>query len=507
MPHQPKHTLWAAIALAATLLTGPAHAAGNLRIGIAEDPDLLDPARGGSYVGRIIFAALCDKLVDIDAKLSFVPQLATTWEWAPDNLSLTLKLRPGVKFHDGEAVDAEAVRVNLMRYQTAPESVRKGEVKPISAVEVIDPLTVRIKLSQPYAPLVAVLADRAGMLISPKALARLGADVANDPVCTGPFKFTERVAQDHITLDKFPAYWDAGRVNLDRITYRPYADSTVRLVNLQSGQLDMIERMAPSDAGRVKADPKLRLLTSPGIAYQGLFINLAHGPDADNPLGRDPRVREAFEKSIDRTIINQVAGEGMFTPSNQVEAPGTPYWNAARPVPPRDVAGAKALLKAAGYDKVTFTLLTYNAPIAQQTAELIQSMAGEAGFDVKIKMMEANAATQSAINGEYQMTTGIWSGRADPDGNVSIWLANDGFLNWGRYDNPTLNDLLIKARGVTDVTARKALYDQVSDIYLRDRPFIVMYHQTWLFGTTEHLSGFTPVPDGLIRPQGIQLRN
>jgi peptide/nickel transport system substrate-binding protein len=102
-----------------------------------------------------------------------VPQLATKWEWSADNMALTVTLRPGVTFHDGEAVDAEAVKVNLTRYQSAPESVRKGEVKPIAAVEVVDKLTVRIRLSQPYAPLVAVLADRAGMLISPKALARM----------------------------------------------------------------------------------------------------------------------------------------------------------------------------------------------------------------------------------------------------------------------------------------------------------------------------------------------
>ncbi len=497
---------WAAIALVVSMATGAAQAASVMRVGIAEDPDILDPARSGSYVGRILFAALCDKLVDIDAKLAFQPQLATKWEWSADNMALTVTLRPGMTFHDGEVVDAEAVRINLTRYQSAPESVRKGEVKPIAAIEVVDPLTVRLKLAQPYAPLVAVLADRAGMLMSPKALARLGADVSKDPVCAGPFKFTERVAQDHITFDRFSGYWDAGRVHLDRIVYRPYADSNIRLINLQSGQLDLIERMPPSDATRVKADPKLRLLTSPAIAYQSLFINLAHGSMADNPLGKDARVREAFEKAIDRNVINQVIGEGMFVPNNQAESPTSPYWNAARPVPPRDLAGAKALLKSAGYEKVSFELLTYNAPIAQQTAELIQSMAGEAGFDIKIKMMEANAATTAAINGEYQMTTGIWSGRADPDGNIAIWLAKDGFLNWGRYDNPTLDALLVKARGVTDVAARKAMYGEISDIYLKDRPFVVMYHQTWLFGTNDRLVGFAPVPDGLLRPQGIELK-
>ena len=159
-----------AACLGLLLLTGAAHASGTLRIGLNEDPDALDPARGGSFVGRMVFAAVCDKLVDIDAQNNFVPQLATAWAWSPDNLALTVTLRDGVKFHDGEAMDADAVKANLERYRTAPESLRKGELKPVSSVEVVDPHTVRLHLSQPYAPLVAVLADRAGMMISPKAL-------------------------------------------------------------------------------------------------------------------------------------------------------------------------------------------------------------------------------------------------------------------------------------------------------------------------------------------------
>ncbi len=122
----------------------------------------MDPARGGTFVGRIIFAAVCDKLVDLDAKNNFVPQLATSWEWSPDNLALTLKLREGVKFHDGEMLDADAVKANLERYRTAPESVRKGELKPVTSVEVVDPHTVRLHLSQPYAPLVAVTVGSRG---------------------------------------------------------------------------------------------------------------------------------------------------------------------------------------------------------------------------------------------------------------------------------------------------------------------------------------------------------
>src|SRR5258708_14459342 len=186
---------------------GPAVAlpwsAGTVRVGLGSDPDILDPAIGGSYDGRVVFAALCDKLVDIDASLQFVPQLATEWSWGEDARSLTLKLRQGVVFHDGEAFDAAAVKANIERYKTMPESKRKAELALVSGVEVIDPATVKLQLSRAYAPLVAVLSDRAGMMVSPKAAAAAGPQAGERLVCSGPYRFTERVAQDRIVVDRF----------------------------------------------------------------------------------------------------------------------------------------------------------------------------------------------------------------------------------------------------------------------------------------------------------------
>ena len=485
----------AAACLGMLLLAGAARAAGTLRIGINEDPDALDPARSGSFVGRVVFAAVCDKLIDTDAQMNFVPQLATAWTWSPDNLALTVTLRDGVTFHDGETMDADAVKANLERYRSAPESLRKSELKPVSSVEVIDPHTVRLHLTQPYAPLVAVLADRAGMMISPKALGR---DVTTDLPCAGPFKLTERVAQDRIVVDRFPDYWNAPAIKLDRIVYQPIPDTTVRLVNLEARQLDMVERLGPTDVTAVQRDPRLKLISQPALAYYSMSINLA----PDSPL-KDARVREALEASIDRDALNQVVFDGRFIPSNQFEAPGSRYWDPDHPVPPRDVAKAKALLTAAGQGHPRFTLLVGNNPVDQQVGQVIQSMAEEAGFDIKLQAAEANALVAAGRAGNYQATIVIWSGRPDPDGNVAIWLACNGFLNWGKYCNPKFDDLLARARGVTDVAQRQALYRQVVDVYLDDRPHIVLYHAKWLWALSDKVSGFVPTPDGLIRPQGM----
>ena len=223
--------------LCATLaLSGAALAQTTLRIGLAEDPDILDPTLARTFVGRIVFAGLCDKLFDLDEKLNIVPQLATSYQWAPDHKSITLKLRSGVTFNDGEKFDAAAVKFNIERHKTLPGSNRRGELAPVTTVDIVDPMTVRLNLSAPFAPLLAQLADRAGMIVSPKAAQAEGDKFGAKPVCTGPFKFVERVAQDRIVLERYPNYWDKQNVHIERIVYLPIVDSTVRLANLRSGR-------------------------------------------------------------------------------------------------------------------------------------------------------------------------------------------------------------------------------------------------------------------------------
>lgn len=501
-----KRGLSAASLIIALALAGPAAASGTLRIALQEDPDVLDPAQGVSFVGRVVFAGLCDKLIDIDQKLAYVPQLATGWSWSADNLTLTMKLRPGIVFHDGTKFDAAAVKANIERYKNASESKRKTELKQVSAVEIVDPLTVRFVLSEPYAPLLGILSDRAGMMVSPKAIAEEGDKLSNNLVCAGPYKFVERVAQDRIVLEKFDRYWNPGAIKIDKVIYVSVPDQSVRLANLKAGGLDIAERIAPTDLDAVRGDPRLKLVESPSLAYYNLFINLDNGEPANTPLGKNAKVREALEAAIDRNIINQVVFNGEYIASNQPVPPGSTYYARDFPVPPRDLAKAKRLLAEAGVPHPSFTLLTANAPIDLRVAEVVQSMAAEAGFDIKIQANEANTLVAAASKGDYQATIVIWSGRPDPDGNISIWLACDGFLNWGKYCDPKLDALLAKARQTTVVAERQALYAQAAAIYLTARPHLFLYHLKWLWGTTAKLDGFTPYPDGIIRLKGMTLR-
>ena len=224
--------LAATAALLVSLGTG-VQAQTTLRIGIAEDPDILDPTLARTYVGRIVFSAVCDKLFDIDEKLNIVPQLALSHETSADGKEVTIKLRPNVKFHDGEPLDAEAAKFSIERHQTLPSSFRKSELASLDHVEVVDPLTIKLVLNKPYAPLIAQLTDRAGMMVSPKAAKEAGDKFGLKPVCAGPYKFVERVQQDRIVVDRFADYWNKDNVHIDRVVYLPITDIDTLIARLR----------------------------------------------------------------------------------------------------------------------------------------------------------------------------------------------------------------------------------------------------------------------------------
>jgi len=477
----------------------------TLRIGLAEDPDVLDPTLARTFVGRIVFAALCDKLFDIDEKLNIVPQLATAYEWSPDSKALTLKIRPGVTFHDGEKLDAAAVKYNIERHKTMAGSNRRGELAPVASVDVVDPGTVRLNLSAPFAPLLAQLADRAGMMVSPKSAQADGDKFGAKPVCSGPFRFVERVAQDRIVLERFANYWNKGEIHVDKVVYLPIVDATVRLANLKSGQLDFIERMASSDVPALKTDARFRISKITEIGYQGITINVGKSDLAQkNPLGKDPRIREAFELALDREGIVQVAMDGEATVGNQWVAPDNAFYAKNVPVPKRDVARAKALLAEAGVPNPGFTLMTPTNTDQQKIAQVVQAMVKEAGFDMKIQSTEFATSLDMADKGQYDAYVLAWSGRADPDGNIFSFDACKQPLNYAGYCKPEVDEILNKSRTTRDAAERRKLFEQLAAIALKDRPIVYLYHRHWLWAYTNKLSGLRAVPDGLVRVQGLK---
>jgi peptide/nickel transport system substrate-binding protein len=497
-----------AVTAAALLLAFevPVQAQTTLRIGLAEDPDILDPTIGRTYVGRIVFAAFCDKLFDIDEKLSIVPQLALSHETSADGKEMTIKLRPGVKFHDGEPLDAEAAKFSLERHLSLPTSFRKPELAALDHVDVVDPLTIKLILKTPYSPLIAQLTDRAGMMVSPKAAKEAGDKFGLNPVCAGPYKFVERVQQDRMVFEKFQDYWNKDNVLIDRVVYLPIVDPTVRLANLKSGGLDLIERVLATDIKDVRADSRLVLSTAPELGYLGLTINVANDKSKGG-LSQSEKVRQALDFSIDREAVNQVVFNGEFTPGNQWVSPTHPYYQKAFPVRGRDIAKAKALLKEAGVAlPVAIDYMVPKGAENEAVAQVVQSMAAEAGFNIKIRVVEFATTFKQAQAGEFQVFQINWSGRIDPDGNLYVFMHTKAPQNDGGYSNPEADRLMEDARLITDPAQRKALYEKLTKILLNDQPIIYIYHRKLLIAHTKKVEGYRQMPDGLVRVVGLKLK-
>ena len=484
----------------------------TLVIGLNQDPDILDPTLARTYVGRIIFEQMCEKLYEIDENLKIFPQLAAELPAFSDGgKTVTIKLRTGVKFNDGTPLNAEAMKYSLDRHREMKGSSRRSELDHVDAVEVVDPATVRLKLKAPFSPITAILADRAGMPVSPTQARKLDDKFGTAPVCVGPWAFAERVAQDRIVLEKSTHYFDPGQAKFDRLVFRIITDDNVRLANLRSGDIDFMHLVNPTHAASLRKEGKFDVASVPGIGYSAFNINLrnkngkppAAPGDLGTPLANDPRVREALELSIDREALNQVVWEGQYTPDCTPISPVSPFYDKGRKCPGRDVARAKKLLTDAGLaGGYSFELTVQNQPPERRVGEVIQQMAKEAGFNVSIQPMEFAAALDADDAGKLPAFLVGWSGRVDPDANIHQFHTCKGSLNTTQSCDETVDSLLNKAREVSDQKERADLYKQAIDRITARRNVVYLYHLNYIAAYPKNLKGYKAVPDGLIRIKG-----
>jgi peptide/nickel transport system substrate-binding protein len=464
-----------------------------LHIGLNADPPKLDPHQSTALVDRQVFQSLFDKLVDFDKDLNVVPDLAENWKISDDGKTYTFFLRKDVKFHDGTPFNAEAVKYNFDRMMDPNfASPRKSEINSIDKVTVVDEFTVKLELKQPFAGLLATLADRAGMMVSPTAAKAAGVDFVNNPVGTGPFKFKERVKGDSITLVRNENYWQKGLPKAAGIVYKTVTDENVKLVNLQSGQLDIIDTVPAAQVPQLKSDSRLKVLIGPSLQYQGLWINTT------KPYLQDKRVRQALSLAIDRAALVKVVFGDTAVPGNSPFAPGTPS-NQGKPVPARDLAKAKQLLADAGQSNLSLTLKIAPSPIGQQLAQVIQNMLGEAGVKVTIEQQEFGTLLDQLGKKNFDLAQVGWSGRPDPDGNIYAFAVTGSSNNYAGYSNPQVDKLLNDARIPSDVAQRKAIYTQIMQILDDEMPYLYLWHPLDVKGVGPTVQGYVAVPDGMIR--------
>jgi peptide/nickel transport system substrate-binding protein len=483
-------------------------AGGTLTIALAEDPDALDPTLARTFVGRMVFLHMCEKLYDLNAKLQIVPQLAAGMpSLSADKKTMTIRIRRGVRFNDGTPLNAEAVKISLDRHRTLRGSARASEISPITSVETAGAYTVRLRLNARFSPLTAQLADRAGMIMSPKQLQALGDRFASNPVCVGAFRFVSRAAGDRIVLAKSPFYYARNKVKLNGIVFRIITDTSARAANLRAHDVDVLDRIASTDLPAIQRDRSLRVIKSTSIGYQGISINIGNKNGIGKPfenvgsaLASKQFIRQAFELSLDRNTINRVVFGGTVVPGCLPVPKASPYYDSSIKCPARNISRARDLLRRAGAQApVTVRLMIGTDQVQARLGQVIQSMAGEAGFRVELQPTEFVTALRRQDQGNYDSFAIGWSGRVDPDGNIYQFVHSKGSLNNLGWGSPRMDLLLDNARKATTVAARKKLYSAVFKILRSQLPLIYLWNPVNRHGVTASVKGVTTYGDGLIR--------
>jgi len=499
---------------AATSASPPAlKSGGTLTIGLASDPDALDPTLARTFVGRIVFMHMCQKLYDIDAKLNIIPQLAAAMpNFSANKKTITIKLRTGVKFNDGTPFNAAAVKQSLDRHKTLPRSTRASELAPVASIDTQGNNTVILHLNNRYAPITAQLADRAGMIMSPKAMNELGDKFATAPVCVGPFMYKERVAGDHITLVKSPYFYDKKKVHFDTIIFRIIVDSSARSQNLRSHDIDVEDTIPSTELQGIMHDSTLRVIKSTSIGYQGITINIGNKnglnkgyENLGTPFAKSADLRRAFELALDRNMINKLVFGGTQKPSCFPFPAASPYAAATKGIPCHLTAqlnAAKAAFKKSGTaGTVDLHLMIGTDAVQQRLGQVIQSQEKAVGFNMILDPTEFTTSLNREDAGKYETFQIGWSGRVDPDGNFYQFVNSKGSQNDSGYVNAAVDRATNQARAILKQDRRISHYHAALVQVLKDLPLIYLYNPINRFGVSKKVGGVQIFGDGLIRAQ------
>ena len=443
-------------------------AGGTLNVGLDSDVVRLDPVKSTALVDRQVMLNIYDTLVRVDATNTVQPDLATSWTYASPT-QLTFTLRSDVKFQDGTPFNADAVVTNINRILNDHTSPRYSEISSVASVQAVDSTHVQFNLSKPFAPLLAALTDRAGMMLSPAAIAS-GEDLVNAPknAGSGPFEFVEWVKGDHLTLQRNPNYWDksasgASLPYLDKVIYHPITNESVMYTNLQTGTMQVAGSLGATDVAAAQANPSLTYKQSPGLSFYGIELNTQAAPF------NNVHARRAVEWGVNRqeivtSVLHNVGvvAQGPISPSS---------WAYSASIAPYsyDTTKAKAELQQAGMTSLTFTLIIPSgSPATAQLAQYLQSELQGAGITMNIKQETFASLLSDSAAHTYQAALLGWSGRPDPDGNMYSWFHTGGGFNDMQYSNPQVDAQLEAARATSEQTQRATDYQQAETLMLQD---------------------------------------
>lgn len=439
---------------------------------------------------------VCDNIYDTlvqyeDGSTDLEPGLAEKWESSEDGLTWTFYLRKGVKFHDGTPFNADAVLFSLNRQhdKTHPFHnvsgsyvywVATGLAEIVDKITAIDDFTIQITLKTAYAPFIYTIAITPFAIVSPTAVEKWGDEYFNNPVGTGPFKFSRWDKKDKIVLIANDDYW-GGRPNLDRVVFRSIPDNAIRLIELQQGGLHAMEFPNPDDLQQIEKDDTLHLLTQPGMNIGYLAMNF------DKPPLDNQKVRLAINHAINKTAIIEHLYQGLGMPAKNPIPPT--LWSYDDTI--QDYAYnpelAKKLLEEAGFPngfETTLWALPVPRPYipdGRALAEVIQSDLRKIGIETKIVTYDWGTYLEKTKNGEHDMAMLGWSADlGDPDNFFYFLLSKSSAEkpagNIAFYRSDEMQNVLEKARATSDKDERDALYKEAQRIFHKDVPWVPLAH-------------------------------
>lgn len=470
---------------------GPKH----LRVGHPYSFTAFDPHKGTSGSDHEVLWAVFDALFRFDKTGNIISGQVKKWAF-PDPKTMVLTLHAGIKFTDGTPLDAEAVKWNIERIKDPKEkTVVAEQLAVVKSVDVISPTELRLNLSEPAASLPATLSDRPGMMISPTAYKKLGADFARSPVGAGPFKMVEWKQDAYWVLERNPDFFEQGLPKLDKITFYQFQKAEAAVSALKSGQIDFYIRVAPQAIDWVKSSPDFNFVDAPTTQVSNIYLNRV-----DPPLN-NLKLRQAMMHAIDRKAILQANYRGIGEVAEGVLPLG--YWAKDPSVKnlPYDVEQSKRLVKESGYDGKPIRIVVSQEDEYVKNIQIVQQMLEQVGIKIDIVPLSSGATYEEFMTkGAAAGRSVAWSGRVDPDLSLSPL-----FETGGAYNAPMakkgltdlrINDLLAKGRQTGDQEERRKAYVELDKIVTAEVHMITFVHKSWATAVRKNITGFEPNPLG-----------
>lgn len=461
---------------------------GVLKAVAPANPSSLDPATGGSGFDHTVLWTIYDTLTEWDYDTLLPKPGLARWSF-PEPKRMVLDIERGVTFHDGTALDAEAVRFNLERNRLDERSNVKADLASVASVAVTGPLQVTISLKSADAALPAILSDRAGMMVSPANIKALGQDTNRKPVGTGPWKFVSWTDNEKVVVARNDAYWRAGRPHLDGIEIAIIPEAATALRAVSAGQMDMAYFLPARLKPVVERARSLQMVAAPTLYLNQIYINYGRAPL------NDVKVRQALNHAINREAFVRAAMGGLGEAATMaLPKAHWAYDQAVAALYPFNPDKARALLAEAGAKDLELHIGAYSDQDSVLRSEVIQSQLKEVGIRVRYTRGTVAEISAQFFGSEkrFDALLSAWTGRPDPSMTYALVFGEGAYYNAGRSADPALTALLQQSRETDDLAARKAVFARIQGHVMENALLVPIAFQYELDAIAQRAKGYKP---------------